>query len=144
MDNLKYNGIHHQFLLNYINYIFYFRAICYSIFHVLLAVYGLLFEIYIELRNLFRLKYQNVNQTSLMKICNSQIYEKPHSSKIVCTLFNQEKFAFCVLHKWYIKRYTTDQIFDCFPVISLVQYDTIRCFIEGIASQFTINHTIWS
>ena len=57
MDNLKYNGIHHQFPLNYI---FYFRAVCYSIFHVLLAVYGLLFEIYIELRNLFRLKYQNI------------------------------------------------------------------------------------
>jgi hypothetical protein len=37
-------------------------------------------------------------------------YEKPHSSKIVFTLFNQEKFAFCVLHKWYIKRYTTEKI----------------------------------
>jgi hypothetical protein len=47
---------------------------------------------------------------------------KPHSSKIVFTLFNQEQFAFCVLHKWYIKRYTTEQIFDCFPVISLIQY----------------------
>jgi len=34
MDNLKYNGIHHH----YISYIFYFRAVCYSIFHVLLAV----------------------------------------------------------------------------------------------------------
>ena len=45
MDNLKYNGIHHQFLLNYINYIFYFRAVCYSIFYVLLAVNGLLFAI---------------------------------------------------------------------------------------------------
>jgi hypothetical protein len=48
-----------------------------------------------------------------MKICVSQIYEKPHSSKIVFTLFNQEQFAFCVLHKWYIKRYikryTTEQ-----------------------------------
>jgi hypothetical protein len=32
------------------------------------------------------------------------------NSKIVFTLFNQEKFAFCVLHKWYIKRYTTEQI----------------------------------
>ena len=53
-----------------------------------------------------------------MKICVSQIYEKPHSSKIVFTLFNQEKFAFCVLHKWYIKRYTTEQIFDCFPVLT--------------------------
>jgi hypothetical protein len=39
----------------------------------------------------------NFNQTSLMKICVSQIYEKPHSSKIVFTLFNQGKFAFCVL-----------------------------------------------
>ena len=68
--------------------------------------------------------------TSLMKICVSQIYEKPHSSKIVFTLFNQEKIAFCVLHKWYIKRYTTEQIFDCFPVISLVQYDSIRSFIS--------------
>jgi hypothetical protein len=35
----------------------------YSIFHALLAVYGLLFEIYIELRNLFRLKYQNIVQS---------------------------------------------------------------------------------
>jgi hypothetical protein len=33
-----------------------------TIFHVLLAVYGLLFEIYIELRNLFRLKYLNIVQ----------------------------------------------------------------------------------
>ena len=49
--------------------------------------------------------YWIFNQTSLMKICVSQIYEKPHSSKIVFTLFNQDKFEFCVLHKWYIKRY---------------------------------------
>jgi hypothetical protein len=65
-----------------------------------------------------------------MKICVSQIYEKTQSSRIVFILFNQEKFALCVLHKWYIKRYTTEHIFDCFPVISLVQYDTIRCFIS--------------
>jgi hypothetical protein len=45
-------------------------------------------------------------------------------------LFNQEKIAFCVLHKWYIKRYTAEQIVDCFPVISLVQYDTIHRFIS--------------
>jgi hypothetical protein len=60
MDNLEYNGIHHQFPINYKSYIFYFRAVCYSVFRVLLAVYGLLFEIYIELRNRFRLKYQNI------------------------------------------------------------------------------------
>jgi hypothetical protein len=60
------------------------------------------------------------NQTSLMKICVSQIYEKPHSSKIVFTLFNQEKFAFCVLHKWYIKRCITEQMFYCFPVIRIM------------------------
>jgi hypothetical protein len=71
----------------------------------------------------------------LWGLSNCDIIERVHL---------QEKIAFCVLHKWYIKRYTTDQIFDCFPVISLVQYDTIRCFIEGMASQFTINHTIWS
>jgi hypothetical protein len=70
------------------------------------------------------------NQTSLMNMCVSQIYEKQHSFKIVFTLFNQDKFAFCVLHKWYIKRHTTEQILDCFPVIRLVQYDTIRCFIS--------------
>ena len=62
-------------------------------------------------------------------MCVSQICQQLHSSKIVCTLFNQEKIAFCVLRKWYIKRCTTEQIFDCFPVLSLVQYDTIRCFI---------------
>ena len=43
---LKYNGIHHQFPLNYISYIFYFRAVCYSILHVLLTLYGLLFKIF--------------------------------------------------------------------------------------------------
>ena len=43
---LKYNGIHHQFPLNYISYIFYFRAVCYSILHVLLTVYGLLLNIF--------------------------------------------------------------------------------------------------
>ena len=43
---LKYNGIHHQFPLNYISYIFYFRAVCYSILHVILRVYGLLFKIF--------------------------------------------------------------------------------------------------
>jgi hypothetical protein len=56
----------------------------------------------------------NFNQISHMKICVSQIYEKSHSSKIVCTLFNQEKIAFCVLRKWYIKRCTTEQIFTVF------------------------------
>jgi hypothetical protein len=40
----NYNGIHHQFPLNYISYIFYFRAVCYSILHVLLTLYGLLFK----------------------------------------------------------------------------------------------------
>jgi hypothetical protein len=50
-------------------------------------------------------------------------YRAKTTSTIVFTLFNQEQFAFCVLHKWYIKRYTTVQIFDCFPVISLVQYN---------------------
>ena len=58
------------------------------------------------------------------------IEEKSHSSKIDCSLFHQEQIALCVLRKWYIKRCTTEQIFDCFPVISLVQYDTIRCFIS--------------
>jgi hypothetical protein len=36
----------HQFPLNYISYIFYFRAVCYSILHVLLTLYGLLFKIF--------------------------------------------------------------------------------------------------
>ena len=34
MDNLKYNEIHDQFPLNYMRYIFYFCAVCYSILHV--------------------------------------------------------------------------------------------------------------
>ena len=45
---LKYNGIHHQFPLNYICYIFCFRAVCYSILHVLLTLYGLLFKTFDE------------------------------------------------------------------------------------------------
>jgi hypothetical protein len=57
------------------------------------------------------------------------IEEKSHSSKIVCSLFNQEQIAFCVLRQWYIKRWTTEQKVDCFLVISLVQYNNIRCFI---------------
>jgi hypothetical protein len=85
----------------------------------------------------------NFNQTSLMKICVSQIYEKPHSSKIVFTLFNQEKIAFCVLHKWYIKRYTTEQIFDCYMFDPVWHHPLFYIYIEGLASQFTINHTIW-
>jgi hypothetical protein len=40
------------------------------------------------------------NQTSLMKICVSQIYEKPHSSKIVFTLFNQDEKDFLTLCKF--------------------------------------------
>ena len=43
---LKYNGIHHQFPLNYTSYIFYFPAVWYSILHVLLTLYGLLFKIF--------------------------------------------------------------------------------------------------
>ena len=43
---LKYNGIHHQFPLNYIIYIFYFLALYSSILHVLLTLYGLLFNIF--------------------------------------------------------------------------------------------------
>ena len=42
----NYNGIHHQFPLNYIIYIFYFLAVYYSILHVLLTLYGLLFKIF--------------------------------------------------------------------------------------------------
>jgi hypothetical protein len=60
---------------------------------------------------------------------------KFHNLSISCQLDLFDKMVnpillFCVLHKWYIKRYTTEQIFDCFPVISLIQYDTIRCFIS--------------
>jgi hypothetical protein len=51
--------------------------------------------------------YIEFNQISHMQICVSQIYEKPHSSKIVCTLLNQEEIAFCVLRKWYTKECTT-------------------------------------
>ena len=77
MGNLKYNGIHHQFLLNYINYIFYFRAVCYSIFHVLLAVYGLLFEIYIELRERpFNLKGEGLCFFSKKNILIPKVAEK--------------------------------------------------------------------
>jgi hypothetical protein len=36
----------HQFPLNYICYIFCFRAVCYSILHVLLTLYCLLFKIF--------------------------------------------------------------------------------------------------
>jgi hypothetical protein len=48
MDYLKYNGIHHQFPLNYIRYIFYFRAyvIPSFMFYWQFMVYGLLFKIF--------------------------------------------------------------------------------------------------
>jgi hypothetical protein len=66
--------------------------------------------------------YLKYCKPSHMIMCVSQIIEKSHSSKIVCSLFSQEQIAICVLRKWYIKRCTTEQKVDCFLVLSLVQY----------------------
>jgi hypothetical protein len=39
---------------------------------------------------------------------------RSHSSKIVCTLLNQEEIAFCVLLKWYTKQCTTGTFLTVF------------------------------
>jgi hypothetical protein len=63
---------------------------------------------------IFKQYFYILGEKDFLALCVSQIYEKPYSSKIVCTLFNQEEIAFCVLRKWYTKQCTTGKFLTVF------------------------------